>query len=376
MTGDQGDAPSAFYNGPIPRLGIPELRMADATDGIASRGWSLPETGDRATAMPAGDRPRRHLRPVGSPAATPAWWRPRPARPGTRCCSARTPTRPASRSGGAQAETAGEDPMLDSSMIDAVRQDGPGPARDRRPQALRRLHPGGEPRHRTELHRRASERCARSTPAPTPTPSARRDLGSVMCSFNKINGVYACENTNTLDTDPAQAARLPRVRDHRLRRHPLHRPLHRGGHRHGDRHGSLLRRRPARGRPGRARAGVAGGPVSAEDPADHVRHRGLRQHLHPDVDPGGQHGAVAAQVENKAVTLLKNTQHALPFRQCPLGSIAVIGADANDPRALGGSAFVQPTYRVPSARRARARGPRRASASATGRATTPSTVPA
>src|SRR6185503_4616105 len=53
MTGNQGAAPSAFYNGPIPRLGIPELRMADATDGIASRGWSLPKTGNRATAMPA-----------------------------------------------------------------------------------------------------------------------------------------------------------------------------------------------------------------------------------------------------------------------------------------------------------------------------------
>src|SRR4051795_2450511 len=52
MTGDQGAAPSAFYNAPIPRLGIPELRMADATAGIASRGWTLPGTADRATAMP------------------------------------------------------------------------------------------------------------------------------------------------------------------------------------------------------------------------------------------------------------------------------------------------------------------------------------
>ena len=53
MTGDQGEAPSAFYNGPIDRLGIPELRMADATAGIASRGWTLPGTGDTATALPA-----------------------------------------------------------------------------------------------------------------------------------------------------------------------------------------------------------------------------------------------------------------------------------------------------------------------------------
>ena len=43
MTGDQGDAPSAFYNGPIERLGIPELRMADAGAGIAPRGWEIEE---------------------------------------------------------------------------------------------------------------------------------------------------------------------------------------------------------------------------------------------------------------------------------------------------------------------------------------------
>src|SRR6059036_1685907 len=30
MTGNQGEAPYAFYNAPIPRLGIPALKMADA----------------------------------------------------------------------------------------------------------------------------------------------------------------------------------------------------------------------------------------------------------------------------------------------------------------------------------------------------------
>jgi beta-glucosidase len=54
MTGDQGEAPSAFYNGPIERLGIPELRMADAGAGIAPRGWEAEGPNDAATALPAG----------------------------------------------------------------------------------------------------------------------------------------------------------------------------------------------------------------------------------------------------------------------------------------------------------------------------------
>src|SRR5919202_1006744 len=52
MTGNQGEAPYAYYNAPIVRLGIPPLKMADASAGIAPRGWSLPATGENATAMP------------------------------------------------------------------------------------------------------------------------------------------------------------------------------------------------------------------------------------------------------------------------------------------------------------------------------------
>ena len=53
MTGNQGDAPYAYYNAPIPRLGIPALKMADASSGIAPRGWSLVGTGQNATALPS-----------------------------------------------------------------------------------------------------------------------------------------------------------------------------------------------------------------------------------------------------------------------------------------------------------------------------------
>ena len=54
MTGNQGQEPYGFFNAAIPRLGIPALRMQDAGAGISPRGWSLPDTGQTATAMPSG----------------------------------------------------------------------------------------------------------------------------------------------------------------------------------------------------------------------------------------------------------------------------------------------------------------------------------
>ena len=51
MTGDSG--PYAFYNAPILRLSIPALKMADSGGGVAARGWTLPDTGQSATAMPS-----------------------------------------------------------------------------------------------------------------------------------------------------------------------------------------------------------------------------------------------------------------------------------------------------------------------------------
>jgi beta-glucosidase len=53
MSGNQEDGRFAFYNGPIPRLGIPELSMQDSASGIHAHNWSTTNTGDRATAMPS-----------------------------------------------------------------------------------------------------------------------------------------------------------------------------------------------------------------------------------------------------------------------------------------------------------------------------------
>src|SRR4051794_27736800 len=53
MSGNQGEVPYAFYNAPIPRLGIPGLAMADSASGIHGHGVPSTNTGDLATAMPS-----------------------------------------------------------------------------------------------------------------------------------------------------------------------------------------------------------------------------------------------------------------------------------------------------------------------------------
>src|SRR4051812_30954279 len=52
MSNDPGTA-WAYFNAGIPRLGIPSLRMNDAGAGLRLGGITLPETGNRATAMPS-----------------------------------------------------------------------------------------------------------------------------------------------------------------------------------------------------------------------------------------------------------------------------------------------------------------------------------
>src|SRR5262245_56829746 len=53
MTGNQGEAPYAFYNAPIGRLGIPALKLSDSASGVSPHGWSLVGTGHTSTIFPS-----------------------------------------------------------------------------------------------------------------------------------------------------------------------------------------------------------------------------------------------------------------------------------------------------------------------------------
>jgi len=354
MTGDQGEGPAGFYNAPIERLGIPELSMADATSGIGSRGWLLPDTADTATAMPAN-------------LALAATWDPQRARDyaGVVADEARQtghevllgpnsdPTR--NPFWGRQAESASEDPELNSAMVvpyvQAVQERGVIADLKHYAAYTQETNRGigqnvvTDERVLREVHTAAYEAAIRDA-----------DLGSVMCSFNKVNGVYACESPLLLrEILREQLGFEGFVLTDFGAAHSTEGSIEAGLDMetgtdvfYGD---ALL-------------AAVQEGRVP-ESLVDESVLRILRTMFAfgifdgdytPTAIPVEEHGAVAREVEEDAITLLKNDAEALPLDAEQLESVAVIGADATIPSALGGSAYVQPTYEVSLLDAMRARG--------------------
>ena len=354
MTGDQDEGPAGFYNAPIERLGIPELSMADATSGIGARGWLLPETADTATAMPAnialaatwdqqrardyagvvGDEARQTghevlLGPNSDPTRNPFW--------------------------GRQAESASEDPELNSAMVvpfvQSVQERGVIANLKHYAAYTQETNRGigqnaiVDERALREVHTAAYEAAIRDA-----------DLGSVMCAFNKVNGIYACESPLLLDEILRQQLGFEGfVLTDFGAIHSTEASIEAGLDMetgtdvfYGD---ALL-------------AAVQEGRVP-ESLVDRAVLRILRtmftfgifdNDYTPTAIPVAEHGAVAREVQEDAITLLKNEGETLPLNAEQLDSIAVIGADATIPSALGGSAYVQPTYEVSLVDAMRARG--------------------
>ena len=354
MTGDQGEGPAGFYNAPIERLGIPELSMADATGGIGARGWLLPETADTATQMPVslalaatwdpqrardyasvvGDEARQTghevlLGPNSDPTRNPFW--------------------------GRQAESASEDPQLNSAMVvpyvQAIQERGVIADLKHYAAYTQETFRGTgqnvitDERTLREVHTAAYEAAIRDA-----------DLGSVMCAFNKVNDVYACESPLLLDEILREQLGFEGfvITDFGAS-HSTEGSIEAGLDMetgldlfYGE---ALL-------------AAVQEGRVS-EDLVDRSVLRILRtmftfgifdNDYTPTAIPVAEHGAVAREVEEDAITLLKNDGQTLPLNAEQVDSIAVIGADATIPGALGGSAYVLPTYEVSLLDAMRARG--------------------
>src|SRR6478735_9902258 len=197
MTGNQGDAPTAYYNAPIERLGIPALRMADAGAGIADRGWTLPATGGKATAMPSGvalgatfspflarkyagvvsDEAKQTghnmlLGPNADIVRTP-WW-------------------------GRIAETESEDTHLTTSITTPYVKEVQ--ARNVIADLKHYVAYNQEINRGNGQNSIVSERALREVYIPPYADAiSKAGLGSIMCSFNKINGTFACENSEVLD---------------------------------------------------------------------------------------------------------------------------------------------------------------------------------
>ena len=344
MTGNQGEAPYAFYNAPIPRLGIPALKMADAGGGVAPRGWSLPGTDGRATAMPSEmalgatwslDTVRQfatvvaeEVRETGQNVLL---------APDTDI--ARLPWF------GRISESQGEDPFLNgdqNSVYAATLQSHNVIA------TLKHYTANNQETNRgSGQNAIMTERTLREVYALAYEMVVKRaGLGAVMCSFNKINGEYSCQNAFTLRTVlKGQIGFTGFVMSDFGALHDMLTGLAAGDDMETGTttiyDGALL-------------AAVQSGQASLALVNDAVlriltsmfRIGVFDTDYTPTSIPVAAHSAVARAVERKAITLLKNSG-VLPLA-ATTKSIAVIGADANILAAESGSAYVAPTTETPT----------------------------
>ena len=344
MTGNQGEAPYAFYNAPIPRLGIPALKMADAGGGVAPRGWSLPGTDGRATAMPSEmalgatwslDTVRQfatvvaeEVRETGQNVLL---------APDTDI--ARLPWF------GRISESQGEDPFLNgdqNSVYAATLQSHNVIA------TLKHYTANNQETNRNSGQNAImTERTLREVYALAYEMVVKRaGLGAAMCSFNKINGEYSCQNSFTLRTVlKGQIGFTGFVMSDFGALHDMLTGLAAGDDMETGTttiyDGALL-------------AAVQSGQASLALVNDAVlriltsmfRIGVFDTDYTPTSIPVAAHSAVARAVERKAITLLKNSG-VLPLT-ATTKSIAVIGADANILAAESGSAYVSPTRETPT----------------------------
>ncbi len=344
MTGNQGEAPYAFYNAPIPRLGIPALKMADAGGGVAPRGWSLPGTDGTATAMPSEmalgatwslDLVRQfatvvadEVRETGQNVLL---------APDTDI--ARVPW------GGRISESQGEDPFLNgdqNSVYSATLQSRNVIATLKHYTANNQETNRGSGQNAIMAERTLREVYALGFEMAV----ARAGLGAVMCSFNKINGEYSCDNAMTLRTVlKGQIGFTGFVMSDFGALHDTLKGLAAGDD---------LETGTTTIYDGALLAAVQSGQASlalVDDAVLRILTTMVRIGLFdtdytPTSIPVAAHDAVARSVEGKAITLLKNSG-VLPLTAATK-SVAVIGADANILAAESGSAYVAPTTGTPT----------------------------
>ncbi|GEJ55482.1 beta-glucosidase H [Anaeromyxobacter diazotrophicus] len=331
-----------FYNAPIARLAIPALTMTDGPAGIRIPYRRVND--GRATLLPA-------------PIALAATWDPDLAAVqgdvlGSEAFSTGHnvllgPTLDLARLplAGRNFETFGEDPLLASRMAVAVIQ-----GIQRHPVLATAKHYSTytQERDRFTVDERVDERWLHELYL-RPFESAVRDghVAAVMCGFNRVNGVFACE-------------------DRALLRDVLDGELGFDGYVMSDWGGTHTTL-------GAAAAGldqelafgkyfgwalfdaVQGGAVAAPM-VDAKARRIVRSMLgHGLFDqpvqegplPDAEHGQRSREIGEQGIVLLQNAGGLLPLDASAVHSIAVIGADAaNASTEGGGAARVEPTYAV------------------------------
>jgi len=348
-----------FYNNPITRIGIPAQTMADGPVGVRV---ANPTIDRRSTEFPSGTAMSASfdtglMRKVGRTLGYEALHTGHNFLLAPTVDIARTPL------WGRAFEGFGEDPLLNGTMganyIRGVQSNAGVIATVKHfavyDQETRRFTTSSNVDDRT-LHEIYGK--------PFDMAVAQGHPGAAMCAFNRVNDVYACGNPllNTL-LKGEYGFRGFVMSDYNATPSNTAMAANNG----------LDQEQPGDQGPGTANFGaklvaaVNAGDVPMSRLDDMARRilrpmvgLGLFDH-NPDLArfDARKDGRVARQVALEGTVLLKNNRHALPLSRDPgrLGSIAVIGPDADNASAQGGgsSTISQPTYTVSPLQGIRAR---------------------
>lgn len=326
--------PSGYCIASIPRLGIPALTMTDGPAGInVGKATALPApiglaaTWDITVAELYGDLVGSEAEATGHNVYL-----------GPCLDIARVPVY------GRLFEAFGEDPFLTGQMavhiIQRV-QNHPLVA------TAKHYNMNTQEENRLEVDARLDERTLQEIyTLPFAITVQEGQVGSVMSAFNKVNGVYSCENAYLLTAVLRQQLGFQGwVMSDYEATHSTVEAANAG----------LDQEMPAARFFGDQLLSVIGtGQVSVTILDNKVHHilrtmfaHGLFEHpVQISPLPVQEHGTQARELAGKGCILLKNTGGLLPFANHKLHSIAVLGGDAATNIAGGGSSLVNPTYLV------------------------------
>jgi len=334
-------APYGFYNAPIPRLGIPALTMADGPAGIRVARQDVNE--GKATALPApiglaATWDLTAAKQYGDLLGHEAWATGHNVVLGPELDIARVPVF------GRLFEALGEDSWLAGQMAVSYIQ---GIQRHPVVATAKHYQMNTQEENRFEADAQLDERTLQEIYTPAFEAAVKNgQVGSVMGAFNKVNGMYSCEHRHLLtDILKQQLGFQGWVMSDYEAVHSTVEAANAG----------LDQEMPNEiFFSDRLREAIQTEQVSVTTLDDKV-HRILRtmfafglfdQPVQITPFPGQKHGKLAREIAGKGIVLLKNADGLLPLASHEVLSVAVIGADADNNIAGGGSSVVQPTYFV------------------------------
>ncbi|WP_421376000.1 beta-glucosidase [Paraburkholderia sp. DD10] len=320
----------AGYIQGVPRLGIPDLNMVDSATGSGST--SQASTTFPATIALAASWDRRLSSDFGKQVAIQLRAQGFGMGLGGGTNLAREPR------GGRLFEYLGEDPLLAGEML-AERTDG---TQRQKVIATIKHYAGNEQEHnRGGGNSQIDERTLRELYLlPFEIAARRAQPGSVMCSYNRLNGDYACENAHLLNDVLKNEWRFEgQVQSDWGATHSTAKAINAGLDEEED-VGSTVYLTPDA-----VRQAIANGSVSTARLDDMVRRKlyvMIRTGVMDDPPKGGAAidfagaNAFVQAVAEQSMVLLKNDNNQLPLSAASLSRIAVIGGHADAAVLTGG----------------------------------------